>query len=725
MRPCVQQGSMKMTKMRKTKRTPRAAKKRTSLIAAGLSRSKKSAARCDRAGGKALTDAGKNFKAVFDRVFEGVFVVDIPTKRFVYANPVICRMLGYTARELTRLGLTDVHPKYEWPFMLPGFEAMTRGEITFAAEIPFLSKDGAILHADISSTRLKLAGRSYLIALLTDIEKIKGVRHVLSNSEKSLKLILDESFDGINICEYGMQADKRRLVMCNDRFTQMAGRSREELIAADNVNDFLVVHCDSADYAEYRRCIELQKPFRGQASWIRPDGKENYFDWVAAPTKIGERYYTVGIDRDITEQKKAEEESRRSEVKYQTLVEQIPAITYIAALDETSTTLYVSPQVQDILGLSQEQYKEDPDLWVTRLHPEDRRRVLEVLKQSHSSGRPFRCDYRMLSSKGEVVWVRDDASIIKDEQGKGLFLQGVMFDVTEQKRVEQVLRQTEESLRRARDELEDRVTQRTSDLEQVNRQLRSEITTRKQAETKLLQYQDQLRSLASELSLAEERTRRQIAIDVHDHIGQNLAMVRIKLQSLAESVQNAEQAGIADEIANIIAEVIESTRNLTFQISPPVLYELGFEAAIEWLLRKARSQQGLVTTFLNDGRKKPLDENVRVFLFQAVRELVANVQKHAKAKTLTVSISRLDNHIHVGVADDGVGFDREKVGSVYPNPRGFGLFSIKERLSCIGGTLKIESAPGKGTDITITAPLAVKARDKGGRANGHKNNTGR
>lgn len=712
-------------KTQKAKRVTKPAHRRTGVPAAGLPRSKKSAAISNQAGKKASMNVGKNFKAVFDGVSEGVFVVDSRTRRFVYANPAVCRMLGYTADELTALGLTDVHPKYEWPFLLSGFEAMVRGEITFAAEIPCLSKDGRILHADVSSTRLKLDGGSYLIALLTDIEKIKGVRHVLSNSEKSLKLILDQSFDGINICECDMQTWNRRLVLCNDRFAQMAGRSREELMAADNVNDFVVFHGVVGGRKKWREFIKSQKPFRGQASWIRPDGKENYFDWAAAPTKIAERYYMVGIDRDITEQKRAEEKSRDAEVKYRTLVEQIPAITYTAALDDTSTTLYVSPQVRDILGLTQEQYKLDHNLWLKQLHPEDRNRVLQQLEETHCSGRPFSCEYRVFSSKAEVVWVRDDATIIRDQQGRGLFLQGVMFDITEQKRVEQVLRQTEESLRLAKDDLEDRVRQRTSDLERVNEQLRSEIATRKKAETKLLQYQDQLRSLASALSLAEERTRRRIATDVHDHIGQNLAMVRIKLQVLAESVHDAEQAGTARQISDMIAQAIESVRSLTFEISPPVLYELGFEAAVEWLLRKARNQQALTTTFLDDGRKKPLDENVRVFLFQAVRELVTNVQKHAKAKTLTVSISRVNNDIQVHVTDDGVGFDKEKVGAVYPNPRGFGLFSIRERLSCIGGRLKIDSAPGKGTDITVTAPLAAKERDKGGKANGHKNNIGR
>jgi PAS domain S-box-containing protein len=666
----------------------------------------------------------KHYKEVFDLITEGVLIADAESRRYLYANPAICKMLGYTYKELTSMTVTDIHPKYEQPFLLPGFEAMVRGEITYAADISCLAKDGRIVHADINSTRIYVDGKCWLIAFFTDIDNLKSAQHVLSNSEKHFKLILDQSFDGINICEYDFKIGKRRLVLCNDRYAQMAGRSRDELMAADNLNDLIIFRGSEQEGKNCMQYVKDETPHRGRCSWIRPDGKENYYDWVAKPLKIGDKYYIVGIDRDVTEYVKAEEQLRKTEVKYRTLIEQVPAITYTAAIDETSTTMYVSPQVEDILGLSQKEYEQDPDLWVKKLHPEDRDRVLGDLKKTHSTGEPFRCEYRMLGAKGRIVWVRDEAAIIKDESGRGAFLQGVMYDITELKQAEQALRRIDDSLRRSKDELEERVKQRTADLEQVNKRLRAEIKTRKQAQTKLLVYQSQLRSLASELSLAEERTRRQIATDVHDHIGQNLAIAKMKLQLLAETVHAPGDRLTVDEIGDIIAATIESTRTLTFEISPPVLYELGFEAAVEWLLRKARKQRHLETDFQTDGRKKPLDETVCVFLFQAVRELLMNIAKHAGAKNVTVSVRRLNDDIQVSVADDGVGFNTKKLESLQPNPAGFGLFSIRERLSYIGGKLRIHSAPGKGTEIIIIAPLAGQERDIGGKTNEHKNNTG-
>jgi signal transduction histidine kinase len=191
-------------------------------------------------------------------------------------------------------------------------------------------------------------------------------------------------------------------------------------------------------------------------------------------------------------------------------------------------------------------------------------------------------------------------------------------------------------------------------------------------------------------------------------------MAKMKIELLVESVSNEENKLLTKQVSRIIAETIDSTRTLTFEISPPVLYELGFEAAVEWLLRKSRKQHGLTTSFQTDGRNKPLDGNVRVFLFQAVRELLINVSKHSGAKKVIVSVFRLNNHVQVSVADNGKGFNMEKLNSLTPNPSGFGLFSIKERLSYIGGKLNIDSAKGKGARIIMTAPLAIEQRDTGG-----------
>jgi PAS domain S-box-containing protein len=150
------------------------------------------------------------------------------------------------------------------------------------------------------------------------------------------------------------------------------------------------------------------------------------------------------IDRAITERKQIDEILRRTEAKYRALVEQIPAITYTAALDDASTTLYVSPQIQAALGFSPEDYRADPDLWRKRLHPDDRDRVLAELAQSLASRQPFKSEYRMITRDGHVVWFRDEAVAVQDSTGKYLFRQGVMLDLTESKQAEEALNESEQ-----------------------------------------------------------------------------------------------------------------------------------------------------------------------------------------------------------------------------------------------------------------------------------------
>jgi PAS domain S-box-containing protein len=126
-----------------------------------------------------------------------------------------------------------------------------------------------------------------------------------------------------------------------------------------------------------------------------------------------------------------------SEARYRALVEQVPMITYTSAIDETSTTLYISPQVEKILGYTQKEYLADPDIWYKLLHPLDRERVLLEVMKSHRSGKPFASEYRMRSRTGHDVWILDEAALVRDDAGAPLCLQGIMFDITERKHMEQ------------------------------------------------------------------------------------------------------------------------------------------------------------------------------------------------------------------------------------------------------------------------------------------------
>jgi PAS domain S-box-containing protein len=229
------------------------------------------------------------------------------------------------------------------------------------------------------------------------------------------------------------------------------------------------------------------------------------------------------------------------------------------------------------------------------------------------------------------------------------------------------------------------------------------VLERKKAEEELRKYQEQLRSLASQLSLVEERERHRIATDLHDYVGQPLALCKIKLGALRESVSSALAESV-DGIRDLIEQTIQYTRSLTFEISPPILYELGFEAAVEWLGEQIPNRHSIRFEFENDGQPKPIEDEARVLLFQTVRELLVNVVKHAQARNSSVSIRRDGNNIQITVEDDGIGFDISKLGS-YLRTKTFGIFSIRERLNSIGGHLNVESEPGKGTRVTIIAPL--------------------
>jgi PAS domain S-box-containing protein len=240
------------------------------------------------------------------------------------------------------------------------------------------------------------------------------------------------------------------------------------------------------------------------------------------------------------------------------------------------------------------------------------------------------------------------------------------------------------------------------------------VTERKKAEEALRAYQEKLRSLASELSLAEERERRRVATELHDQISQSLVISKMKLEALGQARLAKQVKEELTEVCEMLGETIGETRTLTFDLSPPILYELGFEAAVaEWLEDQIERKHGIKTQFEDDGSAKPLDDDIRVLLFRNVRELLINVIKHAHANKVTVRIGRDDGRIRVNVEDDGVGFERDRAMSVSSETGGFGLFSIRQRLDELGGRLEIESSPGHGCKTVMTAPLRAGEATKG------------
>ncbi|MCX5892620.1 MAG: PAS domain S-box protein [Deltaproteobacteria bacterium] len=230
-----------------------------------------------------------------------------------------------------------------------------------------------------------------------------------------------------------------------------------------------------------------------------------------------------------------------------------------------------------------------------------------------------------------------------------------------------------------------------------------DISHQKQAETRIRDYQEKLRSVVLELSITEERERRRLATDLHDHVGQILALAQIKLGAMRGSASACLVAPM-DEIRRLIEQTICYTRSMTFELSPPILYDLGFEAAVEWLGELLQEQYGIRLKVAADRTPKPLDDEIRVLLFQMVRELLVNVVKRSKPNNIAVLINRNGNNMWVKIENDGAELDLA-ADSLSPSADGLGLFSIRERLTYLGGRLEVESAPNQGTLLTMVVPL--------------------
>lgn len=231
----------------------------------------------------------------------------------------------------------------------------------------------------------------------------------------------------------------------------------------------------------------------------------------------------------------------------------------------------------------------------------------------------------------------------------------------------------------------------------------TDLTDREKSEQeKIRGYQEKLQQMAFEAARVEQRERRRIAVDLHDHIGQALALAKIKLEATRETL-SGEPRRVVDDVVQLVAQSIVDTRTLTFDLSPPILYDLGLKPALSWLVEDVEKRCGIAVELEADDEPVPLDDERAALVFRAVRELLMNVFKHAKSPTAKVILRRHGPDVVIGVEDQGVGFDVASLAS--QGPAGFGLFSLREQISRLGGTVEIASDARLGTSVSLRVPI--------------------
>src|SRR5918994_2323822 len=236
-------------------------------------------------------------------------------------------------------------------------------------------------------------------------------------------------------------------------------KTREEFVAALKGSDFDLIFSDySLPSFDGLSALKLAKEIRPEVPFILVSGAIGE-DRAIEALKSGATDYVLkqrmerlvpAVRRAVSEaeewkeRKRIQEALRRSEQQFRTLVEQIPAVTYTQQLakpgsSRTNPTLYASPQIESQSGHPSQAFVEDPELWIKLLHPEDRERVLAEDRRTDETGDPFRLEYRKIRRDGRVIWVRDEAVLVKTPEGRPLYWQGIFVDVTERKRTERAL----------------------------------------------------------------------------------------------------------------------------------------------------------------------------------------------------------------------------------------------------------------------------------------------
>ena len=383
----------------------------------------------------------------------------------------------------------------------------------------------------------------------------------------------------------------------------------------------------------------------------------------------------------------ARETARESEERFRRIANTAPVMIWMSAIDKQVT--YVNQPWLDFTGWPPSEVP--GHRWISLIHPDDVERCGDVYVNAFDQRQSFLVEHRLRRRDGEYRWTVTEGVPRYGTDGSFIGYAGTAVDITDRKLIDDALLESHKALQERTLELERRTTQ--------------------------------LSRMASDLTLAEQRAREELAQTLHDGLQQLLVAASVNVES--HIMRAAQRAASADELVkarDYIEEAVAAARSLSVELFPPVLQTGALSTALDWLAEWSRSKYGLEVTVSADPRANSNRKDVRTLLFGSVRELLFNVVKHAQVDHVTVDLAAGPNEtLSITVTDEGRGFDpmeleeRAKASQV-----GWGLFSIRERLTLLGGRFDIESAPGGGARFRLIAPGDIACSPNGaGSASSH------
>lgn len=617
-----------------------------------------------------LRESEEKYRGIFEQAVEGLFQTSLQGS-FLSVNPAMARITGYDSPDELIACISDVRRQlYVTPADRDAIVAsILEQEEVLGREVQFLRRDGRRIWVSISAHMVRdEAGTPQCIeGYLVDITEQRLAEEAL---QKSKALLADaERVAGWGSWEWDIANDT---IYVSDGLKRLAGLPLN--YPPVPLGDFIEDTVHPADQAARRR--KLDEVVRGVVQHydhefriIRLDTDQVRIWLGAGEVQVdasGTPVRVIGTDRDVTEQRQAEEALRESEARYRALVEnQVEAVC--RWLPDTTLT-YVNEAYCRLLGRSRDELLGKS--FLDFVSPENIRPLMRHVRSLINNPRLAYYEHEVSSREKGPVWMRWSDCPIFDGKGELLEFQLVGMDITD----------------------------------------------RKIAELALISQREQLRKLATELAMTEERERQNIATSLHDTVGQQLAAAKMKLDALAGNPGSSTKGGELAKAYNLILKAIASIRSLTFEISPPILYMLGFDAAVQSLCEKFEEETGILVDYRENGDAKFIGKSLRGTLYRMVRELLHNIAKHAGAEHVSVSLNCTETVTEICVEDNGSGFDAAEFMLQGNKNNCIGLFSIKQRIEYLGGSMTVDSRPGAGTRVTLRVPLRSEIPEVRGEA---------
>ncbi len=602
-----------------------------------------------------LAETKALLQAALDNSQAGIAIADAPDGRLRYVNDAGLMIRGKSKEEIVE-GVGIKEYVSSWQILHLDGTPYREDEVPLARAVLFgerCSEEFIVRRADeedrivwANAAPVKNAQGDILagIVVFLDITDRKRIEKALRESEAKFRSITENAMDFIFIKDH-----TGRFTFVNPSLRELLGLSMEEIVGKTTADLF------GRDQGRFIDDID-RRVFSGETinetGTLSIQDRNMFFNTIQTPliVKDGAVHSIMGIARDVSDMKKREEELQFQAMLLNEIRDHIMATDpegHIVYMNKSHCELLGKTR-QELLGQTLNVYGDDD-----RSHASQ-----EQIRQATLARGSWRGDVFYVNAENKEIVLDCRTWLLHDEAGQPRVICSISTDITELRDVQM----------------------------------------------QMYDYQEKLKGLVSELTVAEENERKRIASELHDDIAQVMVFIKMKVDSLLE-YENDD--AIKQDILMVkdgLADSLKRIQSLTNELGVPILYELGLLEALEaFMSEEMKCRHNINATLETDGSETMFNDGIKIFVFRSLRELLINVIKYAQATEVSVTINGDNEHVRIAVSDNGVGFQKAQKGI----GSGFGLFSIRERARYLGGQLTISSEADKGSCVTIEIPRRV------------------